>query len=230
MPPASLPAAVALNGISYNIARSFGPAIGGIVVAMAGAVAAFALKRMVLPATADRTIPRSVSPSHRGCRANNWVTPLSQACAILPTRRRSKIVLTRTCLTGVIGGSISALMPLIAREYRVSQENARAFHNVMRDVQLLRQRNGAYGWSIARDIADPELWTERYHCPTWLDYLHQRNRSTKSERALDRRAAAFHAGPDPVRVRRMLERPFGSVRWKEDVPDYAASEIRPDNG
>src|SRR6202051_208844 len=42
VPPETLPSAVALNGISYNIARSFGPAIGGIVVATAGAVAAFA--------------------------------------------------------------------------------------------------------------------------------------------------------------------------------------------
>ena len=29
------------NGIGYNIARSFGPAIGGVIVASAGAVAAF---------------------------------------------------------------------------------------------------------------------------------------------------------------------------------------------
>ena len=42
VPTETLPSAVALNGISYNIARSFGPAIGGIVVASAGAVAAFA--------------------------------------------------------------------------------------------------------------------------------------------------------------------------------------------
>src|SRR5947199_8482364 len=42
VPPETLPSAVALNGISYNIARRFGPAIGGIVVATAGAVAAFA--------------------------------------------------------------------------------------------------------------------------------------------------------------------------------------------
>lgn len=96
-------------------------------------------------------------------------------------------------------------------EYRVAQENARAFHNLMQEVQLFRQRNGAYGWSIARDIADPELWTERYHCPTWLDYLRQRNRSTQSERALDRQAMAFHFGPEPMRIRRMLERPVGSV-------------------
>jgi hypothetical protein len=118
--------------------------------------------------------------------------------------------------------------PLVVEiEYRVDQENARAFHGVMQDVQLSRQRNGAYGWSIARDIADPELWTERYHCPTWLDFLRQRNRSTQSERALYQRAADYHLGPDPVRVRRMLERPFGSVRWKDDTPDRAATEVLP---
>ncbi len=105
--------------------------------------------------------------------------------------------------------------------------SARAFHGVMQDVQLSRQRSSAYGWSIARDIADPELWTERYHCPTWLDFLRQRNRATQSERALYQRAADFHLGPDPVRVRRMLERPFGSVRWKDDTPDRAATEVLP---
>ncbi|MGY4498048.1 MFS family permease [Bradyrhizobium sp. GM24.11] len=116
--------------------------------------------------------------------------------------------------------------PLIVEiEYRVAPENAREFHNVMQDVQLFRQRSGAYGWSIARDIADPELWTERYHCPTWLDYLRHRNRATQSERALDRKAFGFHIGSDPVRVRRMLERPFGSVRWKEDVPDHGANTV-----
>ena len=51
-------------------------------------------------------------------------------------------------------------------EYRVDPAKARLFYAVMQHVQLSRQRNGAYGWSIARDIADPELWTERYHCPT----------------------------------------------------------------
>src|SRR6202167_4007128 len=78
------------------------------------------------------------------------------------------------------------------------------FYSVMQHVQLSRQRNGAYGWSIARDIADPELWTERFHCPTWLDYLRQRNRSTQSERALHLPAIPFHLGPDPIRIRRTL--------------------------
>ena len=46
-------------------------------------------------------------------------------------------------------------------------------------------------------------------------------------RALHQRAIDFHLGPDAIRVRRMLERPFGSVRWKEDTPDRAANEVLP---
>ncbi len=109
-------------------------------------------------------------------------------------------------------------------EYRIDSKQARLFYAVMQQVQHSRQRNGAYGWSIARDIADPELWTERYHCPTWLDYLRQRNRPTGAERTLHARASEFHMGPEPVRIRRMLERPVGSVRWKDETPDRAGAE------
>jgi MFS family permease len=410
VPAETLPAAVALNGISYNIARSFGPAIGGLVVATAGAVAAFAvnavlyLPLMVVLFLWNRTHEPSRLPRERLNRA------IVSGVRYIANSPSIRIVLIRTLVTGIIGGSVSALMPLVARdllhggaqtygimlgafgmgavfgalnigevrrrmsgeaavracaismagaiaavalstsailtavalvlagavwmlavalfnigvqlsaprwvagrslaafqasiaggiavgswgwghltdlagvetallvsaglmlispllgiwlrmprvgarnedatelladpevqlsltgrsgplvveiEYRVAQDNARAFHNVMQEVQLSRQRNGAYGWSIARDIGDPELWTERYHCPTWLDYLRQRNRATQSERALHQRAIDFHLGPDPIRVRRMLERPFGSVRWKEDTPDRAANEVLP---
>jgi hypothetical protein len=97
---------------------------------------------------------------------------------------------------------------VIEIEYRVDPGSARTFYGLMQQVQLSRQRNGAYGWSIARDIANPELWTERYHCPTWHDYLRQRSRPTQSERAVQQSAAAFHIGPKSVRVRRMLECKF----------------------
>ena len=116
---------------------------------------------------------------------------------------------------------------VIEIEYRIDVKRSREFYGLMQQVQLSRQRTGAYGWSIARDIGDPELWTERYHCPTWLDYLRQRSRPTQSERILTQRAMDLHAGPDPVRIRRMLERPFGSVRWKDDSPDRGATDVMP---
>ncbi|HLZ01452.1 MAG TPA: MFS transporter [Bradyrhizobium sp.] len=409
VPSETLPAAVALNGISYNIARSVGPAIGGVVVATAGTVAAFALNALLyLPLMVALFLWKRIAEPSRLPR-EKLNRAIVSGVRYITNSPPIKIVLARAMLTGIISGAIIALMPLVVRdllhggaqtygmllgvfglgaiigalnitqirkrmsgeaairacavsmggamaavglsrelvltaaalvvagamwtmawtlfniavqlsaprwvagrslaayqaassggialgswgwgrltdaagvetallvaaalmlvsplmglwlrmprigargeeaevlddpevqlqltgrsgplvveiEYRVAQDNARAFHNVMQDVQLSRQRNGAYGWSIARDIADPELWTERYHCPTWFDYLRQRNRATQAERALHQQAMAFHIGSDPVRIRRMLERPFGSVRWKEDTPDRAANEVLP---
>ena len=408
VPAEALPSAVALNGISYNLARSFGPAIGGVIVASAGAVAAFATNALLyLPLLIVLLLWRRLKEPSR-------LPPERMARAVISGVRyilhspSIRIVLGRTLVTGIAGGSVSALMPIVTRdllhggaqtygvmlgafgmgavigalnistlrgrlgdevsirlcmivmgvcvavaavsrspvltgsalvfagsawtasvtlfnvgvqlaaprwvagralaayqaaiaggialgswvwgstanvigvegallisgitlllspllglwmrmptvsgpnelsldvladpevrlsltprsgpivmeiEYRVDPAKARLFYAVMQHVQLSRQRNGAYGWSIARDIADPELWTERYHCPTWHDYLRQRSRSTASERALHLRANEFHIGPEPIRIRRMLERPVGSVRWKEDTPDRSTAAI-----
>jgi len=407
VPSEDLPAAVALNGISYNLARSFGPAIGGAIVAAFGALAAFAtnalmyIPLMIVLALWKRAQEPARLPPERLARA-----VISGARYIMHSQP-IRIVLSRTMVTGVAGGSVSALLPIVTRdllagdakdfgvmlgafgfgavlgalnvsnlrsllgaeravrvcivlmgagvavvavshhklltgiallfagagwtasvtlfnvgiqlaaprwvagralaafqaaiaggialgawiwgvtataigvsealllsslalllstllgvwmrmpqvrgpneltsewledpemrlqltprsgpivveiEYRVDAKRARLFYAVMQQVQHSRQRNGAYGWSIARDIADPELWTERYHCPTWLDYLRQRNRPTDAERTIHARAIEFHIGPEPVRIRRMLERPLGSVRWKEETPDRSVAD------
>lgn len=103
-------------------------------------------------------------------------------------------------------------------EYRVDPERARDFYQVMQELQAMRLRNGAFDWSLARDIADAELWTERYHCPTWGDYLRQRSRFTQADRDLQLKADSFHTPGAGPRVRRRLERPLGSVRWHADTP------------
>jgi MFS family permease len=116
---------------------------------------------------------------------------------------------------------------VIEMDYVVPAAQARAFYEIMQQVQSIRQRNGAYDWSIARDIAEVERWTERFHCPTWLDYLRQRARSTQADRLILDAARAFHLGSEPVQIRRMLERPFGSVRWRDDTPDTGGVEPLP---
>jgi MFS family permease len=116
---------------------------------------------------------------------------------------------------------------VIVIEYRVDVARAREFYGVMQEVQLIRQRTGAYGWSIARDVTDPELWTERYHAPTWHDYLRQRSRLTLAEHDKTAQAMSFTTEEGGVRVRRFLERPFGSVRWTEDTPDSGGDIASP---
>lgn len=70
VPRPVLPAAVALNSIGFNLSRSFGPAVGGAIVAAAGAAAAFAINAVSYvglivalflwkpPAGAPSTLPR----------------------------------------------------------------------------------------------------------------------------------------------------------------------------
>jgi len=41
---------------------------------------------------------------------------------------------------------------------------------------------------------------------------------------LHQRALEFQIGPEPVRIRRMLERPVGSVRWKDETPDRSITD------
>jgi len=108
---------------------------------------------------------------------------------------------------------------VIEIDYRVDPEQARQFYDTMLKLQRTRLRNGAFDWSLSRDIADPNLWTERFHCPTWGDYLRQRSRYTQADREIQLKADSFHVQGTGPRVRRRLERPFGSVRWHADAPD-----------
>src|SRR5258705_11298935 len=116
VPAETLPPAGALNGISYNIARSFGPAIGGIVVATSGAVAAFAvnavlsLPLMVVLFLWNRAHEPSRLPRERLNRA------IVSGVRYIANSPSIRIVLIRTLVTGIIGGSVSALMPLVARD------------------------------------------------------------------------------------------------------------------
>jgi len=104
-------------------------------------------------------------------------------------------------------------------EYDVDPAAARDFYGVMTRLQRVRKRNGGFDWSLARDIENPAVWTERYHCPTWGDYLRMRDRYTQTDIALQAEADAYDRSPAGRRVRRRLARPFGSVRWKANTPD-----------
>ena len=116
VPADALPSAVALNGISYNIARSFGPAVGGVIVASAGAIAAFATNAIFyLPLIAVLFLWRRVNEPSR-------LPPERLARAVISGVRyilnspSIRVLLTRTLVTGIVGGSVSALMPIATRD------------------------------------------------------------------------------------------------------------------
>lgn len=115
---------------------------------------------------------------------------------------------------------------VIEVDYRVELNRAREFYGVMQQLRRIRLRTGGFSWSLSRDIGDPELWTEHYHCPTWGDYLHQRSRMTQIDWQIQTEAISFQMDGKPLQVRRRLDRPFGSVRWQEEIVDNHDDQIR----
>jgi MFS family permease len=111
-----IPSAVALNSVGFNIARSVGPALGGLIVAYLGSGMVFLLNAapflaiIVLLARWRRTSRKSVLPAERvlggiraGIRYVRYVTDIRH-------------VLARTGLFIFFASSIWGLVPIVARK------------------------------------------------------------------------------------------------------------------
>ncbi|MDX3910859.1 MAG: MFS transporter [Sphingobium sp.] len=116
VPRTALPAAVALNSMGFNIARSIGPALGGAIVAAAGAAAAFAINAasyLALIGVLLRWRPerpaRTLPPEPIGTAMGAGV----RYVAMSPNLR---VVLVRATVFGFAASAIPALMPIIAKD------------------------------------------------------------------------------------------------------------------
>jgi MFS family permease len=109
-------------------------------------------------------------------------------------------------------------------EYRVAPEDAPTFIAAMRAVRRIRRRDGARNWTLLQDIAEPEIWVERFEATTWLDHLRQHHRVTMDDRAIEARMLALHKSPEPPRIRHLLERPLMAVAPATAGPATARRE------
>ena len=98
---------------------------------------------------------------------------------------------------------------VITIEYRIAQEDIYAFLGAMAERRMIRRRNGARRWYLLRDLSDPEVWIERYHTPTWTEYVRHNRRLTHDEAVIGKRIKSLHRGPGDPLVRRLIERQTG---------------------
>ncbi len=115
VPRADLPAAVALNSVGFNLTRSVGPAIGGAIVASAGAAAAFAVNSLSYLGLISvlwfwrPTVPVSTLPREKlGAAMGAGLRYVVMSPNILK-------VLLRSFLFGLTSVAVMALLPLVAR-------------------------------------------------------------------------------------------------------------------
>lgn len=116
VPRKDLPAAVLLNSVGFNLTRSVGPAMGGIIVAASSAAAAFAINTLCYlpllfvlsrwkPEAKPNTLPRET--------LGTAMTAGLRYVLMSPNIER---VLLRGFVFGLTAISILALLPLVARD------------------------------------------------------------------------------------------------------------------
>lgn len=116
VPRKEVPSAVALNSMGFNLARGLGPAIGGLIVAVAGAAAAFTINALsyvglivVLARWKPEFEQRLLPPERLGSAIISGLRYVSMSPSINAT-------LVRGFVTGIGASAASALLPLIARD------------------------------------------------------------------------------------------------------------------
>ncbi len=100
---------------------------------------------------------------------------------------------------------------IVTIEYRIPAGSVVPFLTAMSERKRIRKRDGAHGWQLLRDLGESDLWVERYHVSTWLDYIRHNQRRTVADIANSEAIQALHDRPEPPVVRRRLERQTGSL-------------------
>jgi MFS family permease len=104
---------------------------------------------------------------------------------------------------------------MIMVDFVIDQKDVPEFLSTMSRRRRIRIRDGAQQWVLLRDLENPDIWTESYHVPTWVEYVRHNERRTHADVEVTDRLLALHRGPGRPRVHRMIERP--TVPLQDDM-------------
>ena len=115
VPRPEVPGAVALNSMGFNIARSVGPAIGGAIVAAAGAAAAFGVNAASYIALLVVLARWQRPPRTNALPSETLVIAMGAGLRYVWMSPHIRTVLLRAAVFGFGASSILALLPLVAK-------------------------------------------------------------------------------------------------------------------
>jgi MFS family permease len=107
--------AVGLNSMAFNLARTVGPAIGGAIVAAAGAAAAFTLNTLTYFPLIGVLFRWRHEEAERKLPPEGLLHAMGAGLRYVSMSPNLRIVVVRATAFGVSANAISALMPLVAR-------------------------------------------------------------------------------------------------------------------
>jgi MFS family permease len=115
VPRSEVPGAVALNSMGFNIARSVGPAIGGAIVAAAGAAVAFGVNAASYIALLVVLARWRRPPRTNGLPSETLGIAMGAGVRYVAMSPPIRTVLLRAAVFGFGASSVLALLPLVAK-------------------------------------------------------------------------------------------------------------------
>ncbi len=112
---------------------------------------------------------------------------------------------------------------VIMIDYDIAQEDLPAFLKAMTERRRVRIRDGARQWALLRDLEKPNIWTETYTVPTWVDYVRHNLRRTHADAEITEKLRSLHRGASLPKVHRMIERQ--TVPVHDDMPIKENPEV-----
>lgn len=116
VPKPDVAAAVTLNSAGINMARAFGPALGGMIVAASGPAAAFALNGLSFLGVAFALVWWRRAGASSALPAEGFSHAIGVGVRYVRHNLALRSVLVRTFAFVLFGSALWALLPLIARE------------------------------------------------------------------------------------------------------------------
>lgn len=93
---------------------------------------------------------------------------------------------------------------LVLIEYQIDKADRIDFLKALAGLSHERRRDGAYGWGVTEDAADPTRMVEWFMVESWAEHLRQHHRVSKADADVQQSVRRYHKGEQPPVVRHFL--------------------------
>ncbi len=122
VPPALVPSAVSVGSISFNLARSLGPALAGLIIAQLGIWVTFAFNAVSFLAVVLVISRWQPQPERRPKKPPNFFDELRKGVFVVSNSREIRNTLIRILLYAIPASILWSLLSLVATEKLLYQE------------------------------------------------------------------------------------------------------------
>lgn len=89
---------------------------------------------------------------------------------------------------------------MVTVEYRIADQDRERFHELIRELGIIRRRDGAAQWGFFEDVEDHGHFIEIFTNESWVAHLRQHARVSKADKLLQDQIIALHQGDSAPKV------------------------------